>query len=114
MDANDRHMNAEAEAEHADTSGMSGQATGTSSTGGSGPQGGPKPIDWAGEVETTLKAMLGLPAQVLGAVLPDESIRHFKAAGRETMMAVYSLWRSVERAAKGPPEEKARTHIEVE
>ena len=50
--------------------------------------------------------MLGLPAQVLGAVLPEESKTHFKAAGRETMLAVYSLWRKVERSAKGPPRKR--------
>ena len=114
MDEKDRQMHAEAETEPAPTSGISGQSTGTPGTNAKGPSGSMNYIDLAGEVETTLKAMLGLPAQVLGAVLPDESIKHFKAAGRETMLAVYSLWRNVDRAAKGPPQEKARKHIEVE
>lgn len=114
MDDKDQHMNADAEAKPGPGSGMSGQGTGTSGQGSKGSQGGVDYIDWAGELETTLKAMLGLPAQVLGAVLPDESISHFKAAGRETMLAVYSLWRNVDKAARGQPQEKARTHIEVE
>ncbi|MGA7729692.1 MAG: hypothetical protein WCD37_00320 [Chloroflexia bacterium] len=117
MDENDRHMHAEVEAEPAPTSGMSGQTSGTPGAGGTSgknPSGGTNYIDWAGEVETTLKAMLGFPAQVLGAVLPDESIRHFKAAGRETMLAVYSLWRNIDSATQGPPQEKVRNHIEVE
>ena len=124
MDEKDRHVNAEAQTKPADTPGMSGQTSGTpgaganasanASAGAKGPSSGANNIDWAGELETTLKAMLGLPAQVLGAVLPDETVRHFKAAGRETMLAVYSLWRNVDRATKGPPQEKARKHIEVE
>lgn len=97
-------------AEPAPSAGSSG-ASGASSQNAAK---GPDYIDWAGEVETTLKAMLGLPVQVLGAVLPEESKSHFKAAGRETMLAVYSLWRKIERSAKGPPPEKVRSHIEVE
>ena len=58
--------------------------------------------------------MLGLPAQVLGSVLPDETVRHLKAAGRESLMAVYSLWRNVDKAVKSQSEEKVRKHIEVE
>jgi hypothetical protein len=117
MDDQDRQPNAEAETGPAPASGMSGQTSGTpgaAGTAGKSPSGGIDYIDWAGEVEATLKAMLGLPAQVLNAVLPGETVRHFKAAGRETMLAVYSLWRNVDRAAKGPPQEKERKHIEVE
>jgi hypothetical protein len=114
MDDKDRPTNAEPDAEPTPPPGMSGQTSGTPGERAKGSSSSASDIDWAGEVETTLKAMLGLPAQVLGAILPDETIRHAKAAGRETMLAVYSLWRNVERASKGPPEEKVRKHIEVE
>jgi hypothetical protein len=110
---NDR-PNDEPEVEPAPPPGTSGQTAGTPGESAGNTASGTNYIDWAGEVETTLKAMLGLPAQVLGAVLPEESKSHFKAAGRETMLAVYSLWRNIERSAKGPPQEKARSHIEVE
>ena len=111
---NDNLPYAEPEVEPAPSAGTSGQTSGTPGETADNSASGTNYIDWAGEVETTLKAMLGLPAQVLGAVLPEESKIHFKAAGRETMLAVYSLWRKVERSAKGPPQEKVRSHIEVE
>ena len=71
-------------------------------------------IDWAGEVETTLRAMLGLPAQVLANVLPDETVQHLKAAGREGMLAAYSLWRNMDKTVKNQSGEKVRKRIEVE
>lgn len=114
MDDNNRPIDAETETEPAPSPGMSGQTSGTPGDGAKSASSGMNYIDWAGEVETTLKAMLGLPMQVLDAVLPDESKQHLKAAGRETMLAVYSLWRNVERSVKGPPPEKVRNHIEVE
>ena len=109
-----RHEEAEPEVQPAPPPGTSEQTSGTAGASANTSATGTNYIDWAGEVETTLKAMLGLPMQVLGAVLPDESKTHFKAAGRETMLAVYSLWRKIERSAKGPPQEKVRSHIEVE
>ena len=114
MDDKDRRTNAETDAAPTPPPGMSGQTSGTAGESAKGTSGSINYSDLAGEVETTLKAMLGLPAQVLGAVLPDETVRHFKAAGRETMLAVYSLWRNIERASKAPPQEKVRKHIEVE
>ncbi len=114
MDQRDRHIRAEAGSDPAAEADMSGQTGGAASASNNSASGGINYIDWAGELETTLKAMLGLPAQVLGAVLPDETVHHFKAAGRETMLAVYSLWRNVDKAARGQPPDKARTHIEVE
>jgi hypothetical protein len=110
----DNRPYAEPEDEPAPPAGTSGQTSGTPGESANNSASGTNTIDWAGEVETTLKAMLSLPAQVLDAVLPEESKSHFKAAGRETILAVYSLWRNIERSAKGPPEEKARSRIEVE
>ena len=71
-------------------------------------------IDWAGEVETTLRAMLGLPVQMLANVLPDETVQHLKAAGREGLLAAYSLWRKVDKTVKDQSGEKVRKRIEVE
>jgi hypothetical protein len=86
----------------------------TGSTANTGSAGTADSIDWAGEVETTLRAMLGLPAQVLANVLPDETVQHLKAAGREGMLAAYSLWRNVDKNVKNQSGEKVRKRIEVE
>ncbi|MEP6776737.1 MAG: hypothetical protein ABJA50_14175 [Chloroflexota bacterium] len=82
--------------------------------GSTGSTGTADSIDWAGEVETTLRAMLGLPAQILANVLPDETVQHLKAAGREGMLAAYSLWRNVDKSVKNQSGEKVRKRIEVE
>ena len=86
----------------------------SATTGSTGSTGTTDSIDWAGEVETTLRAMLGLPAQVLAQVLPDETVQHLKAAGREGMLAAYSLWRNVDKTVKNQSGEKVRKRIEVE
>ena len=86
----------------------------SATTGSTGSTGTTDSIDWAGEVETTLRAMLGLPAQVLANVLPDETVQHLKAAGREGMLAAYSLWRNIDKNVKNQSGEKVRKHIEVE
>ena len=86
----------------------------SATTGSTGNTGTTDSIDWAGEVETTLRAMLGLPAQVLANVLPDETVQHLKAAGREGMLAAYSLWRNIDKNVKNQSGEKVRKHIEVE
>lgn len=86
----------------------------SATTGSTGSTGTTDGIDWAGEVETTLRAMLGLPAQVLAQVLPDETVQHLKAAGREGMLAAYSLWRNVDKTVKNQSGEKVRKRIEVE
>ena len=86
----------------------------SATTGSTGSTGTADSIDWAGEVETTLRAMLGLPAQVLANVLPDETVQHLKAAGREGMLAAYSLWRNVDKSVKNQSGEKVRKRIEVE
>ncbi|MEO8289192.1 MAG: hypothetical protein ABI670_22515 [Chloroflexota bacterium] len=57
-----------------------------------------------------LQELLELPGQLL----PPETVHHLKNAGRETLLAFYSLWQNVNRATKGAPEEKVRKHIEVE
>ena len=86
----------------------------TASTGSAGTTGSTDSIDWAGEVETTLRAMLGLPAQLLANVLPEETVQHLKAAGREGMLAAYTLWRNVDKNVKNQSGEKVRKRIEVE
>jgi|SRR5690349_6025301 hypothetical protein len=86
----------------------------SATTGSTGSTGNADSIDWAGEVETTLRAMLGLPAQVLANVLPDETVQHLKAAGREGMLAAYSLWRNMDKTVKNQSGEKVRKRIEVE
>jgi len=86
----------------------------SATTGSTGNTGTTDSIDWAGEVETTLRAMLGLPAQVLANVLPDETVQHLKAAGREGMLAAYSLWRNMDKTVKNQSGEKVRKRIEVE
>ncbi len=86
----------------------------SATTGSTGSTGTTDNIDWAGEVETTLRAMLGLPAQVLANVLPDETVQHLKAAGREGMLAAYSLWRNIDKSVKNQSGEKVRKRIEVE
>ncbi len=57
-----------------------------------------------------LQELIDLP----GRILPAETVHHLKNAGRETLLALYSLWQSANRAAKGEPGEKVRKHIEVE
>ena len=85
----------------------------SATTGSTGSTGTADSIDWAGEVESTLRAMLGLPAQVLANVLPDETVQHLKAAGREGMLAAYSLWRNIDKSVKNQSGEKVRKRIEV-
>jgi hypothetical protein len=58
----------------------------------------------------TWQDLLDLPEQIL----PPETVYHLKSAGREALLAVYSLWRNVRKATSGPPEDKMRKHIEVE
>ena len=63
--------------------------------------------------ETTqqvLQELIELP----GRMLPPETVQHLKNAGRETLLAFYSLWQNVNRAAQGESGEKVRKHIEVE
>ena len=60
----------------------------------------------------TLQDLLELPGQIL----PPETVHHLKNAGREAMLAVFSLWRSIDKATKSKSQsgEKVRKHIEVE
>ena len=57
-----------------------------------------------------LQELIDLPGQIL----PPETVRHLKNAGRETLLAVYSLWQNMNRASTGASGEKVRKHIEVE
>jgi hypothetical protein len=58
----------------------------------------------------TWQDLLDLPGQIL----PDETVYHLRNAGREALLAAYSLWRNIRKAAAGPPEDKVRKHIDVE
>ena len=53
-------------------------------------------------------------ADLPGQLLPAETVTHLKAAGRETLLAIYSLWQNVNRTTQGASGEKVRKHIEVE
>ncbi len=57
-----------------------------------------------------LQELLDLPGQIL----PAETVHHLKNAGRETLLAFYSLWQNINRASQGATEEKVRKRIEVE
>ena len=60
--------------------------------------------------EQLLKELADLPARLL----PPETVRHLKIAGRETLLAVYSLWKNYNRSVSSDSGEKVRKHIEVE
>ena len=60
--------------------------------------------------EQMLQELADLP----GRLLPAETVHHLKNAGRETVLAIYSLWQSANRAARAESGEKVRKHIEVE
>ena len=57
-----------------------------------------------------LQELADLPARLL----PPETVRHLKIAGRETLLAVYSLWQNYNRSVRSDSGEKVRKHIEVE
>ena len=58
----------------------------------------------------TWQDLLDLPGQVL----PPQTVYHLRNAGREAMLAAYTLWRNVRKATERTPEDKLRKHIEVE
>ena len=58
----------------------------------------------------TWQDLLDLPGQVL----PPQTVYHLRNAGREAMLAAYTLWRNVRKATERTPEDKVRKHIEVE
>jgi hypothetical protein len=53
-------------------------------------------------------------AYLPGQLLPPETVYHLKNAGRESVLAVYSLWQNINRATNSTSGEKVRKHIEVE
>jgi hypothetical protein len=57
-----------------------------------------------------LQDLVELPGQLL----PPETVQHLKNAGRETLLALFSLLQNINYAAKGESGEKVRKHIEVE
>ena len=81
-----------------------GGATSTPTSASGGPFSLPDPtvLNW--------QDLLDLPSQVL----PAETVYHLRNAGREAMLAAYSLWRGIRNAAPGSPDERVRKHIEVE
>lgn len=58
----------------------------------------------------TLEDLKDLPQRLL----PEETVTHLKNAGREALMALYSLWRSIDSARQGQSGNKVRKHIDVE
>lgn len=58
----------------------------------------------------TMQDLLDLPRQIL----PADTYRHLQNATRETLLACYSLWRHLNKAASGNPGPKVRKHIDVE
>jgi hypothetical protein len=60
--------------------------------------------------QQVLQELIDLPGQIL----PAETVYHLKNAGRESLLALYSLWQNINRASKGASGEKVRKHIEVE
>jgi hypothetical protein len=80
--------------------GSSVSATGTSSVQSVFPE----------AAQQVIQELIDLPGQIL----PAETVSHLKNAGRETLLALYSLWQNINRATSGAPEEKVRKRIEVE
>jgi hypothetical protein len=66
--------------------------------------------DSAQQIMKELQELIELP----GRMLPPETVQHLKNAGKETLLAVYSLWQNINRTARGESGEKVRKHIEVE
>jgi hypothetical protein len=58
----------------------------------------------------TLEELKDLPQRLL----PEETVTHLKNAGREALMAVYTLWRSIDATRQGQSGNKVRKHIDVE
>lgn len=79
----------------ADQTGSAGATTGKGSSGS--------------PIFPTLDELRDLPQRLL----PEETVLHLKNAGREALLALYSLWRSIDAARLGK-ETKVRKHIDVE
>ena len=58
----------------------------------------------------TMQDLLDLPRQVL----PPDTYKHLQNATRETVLACYSLWQHLSKAASGKSGPKVRKHIDVE
>ncbi len=58
----------------------------------------------------TLDDLRDLPQRLL----PEETVTHLKNAGREALLALYHLWRSIDSARDGQPGDKVRKRIDVE
>ncbi len=58
----------------------------------------------------TMQDLLDLPRQML----PPETYRHLQNATREALMACYSLWRHLNKAASGNSGPKVRRRIDIE
>jgi hypothetical protein len=57
-----------------------------------------------------LKEILDLPQRIL----PAETYGHLQNAGREALLAIYSIWRNIDTARNGQASNKVRKHIDVE
>jgi hypothetical protein len=57
----------------------------------------------------TMQDLIDLPRQIL----PEETYIHVRNACREASLALFSLWRSIDKARKGNGT-KVRTHIDIE
>ncbi|MFL5735091.1 MAG: hypothetical protein ACJ78Q_18195 [Chloroflexia bacterium] len=58
----------------------------------------------------TLQDLLDLPGQII----PAETYRHLRNAGREAILAIVSLVGGINNARRGPEDGKIRRHIDVE
>ncbi len=74
------------------------------------PDGGPARPASPEPAPLTMQDLLDLPRQVL----PPETYRHLQNATREALLACYSLWRHLNKAASGNSGQKVRKRIDVE
>lgn len=93
-----------------DNESLSGQAgesgPAVSGTGAGSRQASPRPTPTV----LTLQDLIALPRQIL----PEETYLHLQNAGREGLLAIYSLWQSIDKARKGSGGGKVHRHIDVD
>jgi hypothetical protein len=81
-----------------------GRATPTPTADSGRPFGLPEPST------LTWQDLIDLPGQIL----PPQTVYHLRNAGKEAMLAAYSLWRNVRKATADQSQGKVRKHIDVE
>ena len=47
-------------------------------------------------------------------LLPEDTYAHLQNAGREALLALYSIWQGIEKTRDGNTANKVRKHIDVE